>query len=516
MVSEAVLEKSSPAAIDRRALAVVAGATLALHMIAAPGYGYFRDELYYLACAQHLDLGYVDHPPLIAWVAALVRATLGDSLVAIRGVSAAAAAATVWVTGTIAAELGGRRWAQLLAATATMLAPVYMALASVFSMNPLDLLLWAVAWRVVVRALRPDAGAGRGWLGFGALIGVGLLNKLSPLFLAFGVAVGVVAARRWDVLKDRSVWFGAALAGLIFAPHVVWQWMHGFPTREFIANAQATKNLDMAPLTFLAEQALQIGPWALPLWLGGLAYFLGAPAARPWRAIGWAYLAILGVLLASAAKPYYLTPAYTVLLAGGAVAIAGRSEGRPRVRAAILAAVVVLGAVAVPLATPILPVETYVRYAAALGMAPGTDESHEVGRLPQFFADMHGWLEFAGGMSIVYHGLPDEDRARACIFGNNYGEAGAIDRFGRTFKLPPAISTHNSYFLWGPRDCTGEVILIASKSPARLARLFATVEARGLLECGDCMPYENGQTIWVARGPRTPLAELWPALKHYE
>lgn len=221
-------------------------------------------------------------------------------------------------------------------------------------------------------------------------------------------------------------------------------------------------------------------------------------------------------MLASAAKPYYLAPAYTVLLAGGAAEVARRSEGRPWVRAAILAVVVALGAALAPLAVPILPVETYVRYAAALGQAPGTDERHAVGRLPQFFADMHGWLEFAGAMSVAYHSLPDEDRAVACIVGNNYGEAGAIDRFARTFDLPPAISTHNSYFLWGPRDCTGAVILIASKSPERLARLFASVEARGLLECGDCMPYENGQTIWVARGPRTPLPELWPALKHYE
>ena len=139
-----------------------------------------------------------------------------------------------------------------------------------------------------------------------------------------------------------------------------------------------------------------------------------------------------------------------------------------------------------------------------------------VGRLPQFFADMHGWPEFAAAIAAVYESLPADDRARACIAGNNYGEAGAIDRFGPALGLPPAISTHNSYFLWGPRGCTGEVIIIAGKDPARLARMFTSVQAHGRLDCGDCMPYEDGQTMWVARGARVPLSELWPTLKHYD
>lgn len=503
------------APVDRRVLAGLAAAALAVHLLAAPGYGYFRDELYYLACARHLDLGYVDHPPLVAWIAALVRATLGESLLAIRGVSALAAAATVWTAGATAAELGGRRFAQALAATATLVAPVYLALASVFSMNPVDLLLWACAWRLAARALRP--GSTSGWLGFGAVIGLGLLNKLSPLFLAFGVTVGLLAGRRWDVLRDRSWWAGAAFAIGLAAPHLAWQWTHGFPTREFIANAQSFKNLELAPAAFLGEQAMQVGPWALPLWLGGLIFFLRSRAAAPWRALGWAYLAVLAVMLLTAAKPYYLAPAYTVLFAGGAVALERRLAGTVA-RAAILALMLVAGAATAPLAMPLLPVDTYVRYAAALGLAPGTDERHAVGRLPQFFADMHGWPEFAAAFATAYRQLPAEDQARACVVGNNYGEAGALDLFGPALGLPPAISAHNNYFLWGPRGCSGAVLLVAAKAEdrARLAALFAEVTPVGRFDCADCMPYERDQTIWLARGPRVPLAELWPTLKHYE
>jgi hypothetical protein len=500
----------SPAPVSRPVLGLLAALTLLFHLATAPGYGYFRDELYYLACAEHLSLGYVDHPPLVAWIAALVRAVLGTSLHALRLVPALAAAATVYTTGAIAARLGGRRYAQALAALAVMLAPVYLATASVFSMNALDQLAWALCFYLALRAL----DAPRYWLAFGLVAGIGLLNKLSVLFLGFGLLVGLLLARRWDVFKNMSFWLGGAVALLLFAPHLAWQVAHGLPTREFMANAAADKNLALAPLAFLREQALQLGPGALPIWLAGLAALLLAPAARPVRALGWCWLAVLAVMLSTSAKPYYLAPAYTALLAAGAVALESRLR-RPAVRALLLLLVLGPGLLAAPLAKPLLREDAYVRYAAALGVAPGSDERHALGRLPQFFADMHGWPEFAAAIADVYHRLPERERAVACVVGGNYGEAGAIDLFGRPLGLPPAISTHNSYFLWGPRGCTGEVVIVPTRDPQRLARLFARVERAATFDCVDCMPYEDDLPIWLARDARAPLADVWPELKSY-
>ena len=491
-------------------LVVLAALPVVLHLLLGEGYGYFRDELYYLACAQHLDLGYVDHPPLIAWLTAAVRATLGDSLLAVRLVPALALAGTVWTAGLMAAELGGRRFAQFLAALATLCVPVYLSLASVLSMNAIDVLLWAVASLLALRGLRGDR---RAWLRFGVVAGVGLLNKLSVLFLGAGLAVGLVLARR-DVLKDRYLWAGAAIGGAIALPHVVWQVVHGWPTLEFMANARAHKNVALEPLAFLKEQVLQVGPLALLLWLPGLAWLLGRRAARPYRPLGVAYLVILMLMLGTSAKPYYLAPAYTPLLAAGAVLV-GAAIRRPVLRALVVLAIVVPGLVALPLVRPVLAVEDYVAYADALGMAPRTDERQELGRLSQFFADMHGWPEFASTVASVYQALPADEREVACIVGRNYGEAGAIDLFGPGLGLPRAISTHNSYHLWGPRDCTGAVVLIPAKDPAELRELFGRVEAAAVVDCGDCMPYEDGLTIWIARDAHAAIGELWPGLKNY-
>lgn len=169
-----------------------------------------------------------------------------------------------------------------------------------------------------------------------------------------------------------------------------------------------------------------------------------------------------------------------------------------------------------PLARPVLAVERFVAYADALGMAPKTDERQALGRLPQFFADMHGWPEFAATVAAAFAGLPADERAVACVAGRNYGEAGAIDLFGRRLGLPRAISTHNNYFLWGPRDCSGAVMLIPARDPAELREMFTSVEPGAVVDCRDCMPYEDDLTIWVARGPRMAIAELWPQFKNYQ
>jgi hypothetical protein len=180
----------------------------------------------------------------------------------------------------------------------------------------------------------------------------------------------------------------------------------------------------------------------------------------------------------------------------------------------LLALVVASGLAVAPLARPILPTDAYVRYAAALGQQPGTDERHALGRLGQFYADMHGWREWATSVAAVSRTLPVADRARACVFGTNYGEAGAVEYFRRDLELPPAISAHNNYFLWGPGSC-GDVLIVATERDARLRELFASVERAGTTRCGDCMPYENEKPIWVVRGPRQPLPALWPRLKNY-
>jgi 4-amino-4-deoxy-L-arabinose transferase-like glycosyltransferase len=490
-------------------------ATLALQLATCRGYGFFRDELYYLASAEHLGFGYVDHPPLIGLVAWLVRSTLGDSLFAVRFFPAVAHGATVALTARLAREMGGGPAAQLLAGLATALAPIYLGLCGILSMNAFDLVVWAALWLIVSMALR--TGESRWWLLFGVVAGIGLQNKISVLFLGFGVVAGLALSGRWRVFRAWQLWAGGASAGLIFLPHVLWQWHYGWPTLEFMANATREKNVSMPPLVYLREQVVQMSALAAPLWIAGLAALLAGRRLRVFRPVGWAYLAVLAVMLATNAKPYYLAPAYTALFAAGAVAVeAARGPiAGPLVRGGMALLILVSGALSAPLAKPLLPTDAYLRYTAALGMAPSVGERHEMGRLPQHFADMHGWPELASNVAKVFHALPEADRDRACIFAQNYGQAGAVDVFGAPLGLPRAISGHNSYFLWGPRGCTGEVVIALGGDRHGYEESFAAVEQAATHTCVDCMPYENSLPIWVLRRIRVPLAEIWPRVKHF-
>ncbi len=491
------------------------------HLLTSSGYGIFRDELYYLACSEHLAAGYVDQPPLSIFVLWLARHTLGDSLFAVRLVPALLGAGTVALVGLLAKELRGGRLAQALAMTAALVAPEYLGLDHFYSMNAFDLFFWA--WSALLLARITNGAGPRLWLWLGVVLGLGLLNKISVLWLGagLGVALLVTAERRW--LATRWPWLAGGLAAAIFAPHVIWQVAHGWPTLEFIANATGEKMVEVALLDFVAGQVDMMLPFSLPLWLAGLGYLLFHPEGRKHRLLAVVYLTAFAVLAFSgSSRSGYLAPAYTWLFAAGGVAVE-RWLARPRVarwRPALATLMFSLllagGAVAAPLALPLLPVEQHVRYARALGQAPETEEKKELGELGQFFADMHGWEEIVSGVAEVHGRLTPAEREAARVFAPDYGVAGAIDHLGRARGLPPAISGHNNYWLWGPRGWDGRVLIVVGSNEERLRSLFDQVERAGTTDCGYCMPYENGRPIWICRGLKQPVADLWPTVKHFD
>ncbi len=490
-------------------------ATLAFFAATASGYGVFRDELYYIACARHLDWGYVDHPPLVALVGAASLALFGKAWIALRMISALAAAATVFLVGGTARRLGAGRWGRVLAQLLAATAPVYLSLFSIYSMNALDVCIWAGLACIATHLLA--GGNPRLWLAFGALAGVGLQNKLDVVLLGGGLVVGLVLARRFEVFRDRWIWLGGAIAVALFVPHVIWQAQNDWPTREFVERAQQGKITALGPIGFFLAQFVNGGPVGFSFALTGLGWLLAGRDARPFRALGWTALAVLVVLAVSVSKPYYFAPALTILFPAAGAAIERWTSGRWQrsLRGAAVAAVGLTLALA-PLAKPVFAKDRYVRYAEALGVASGSDENHRVGRLPQFFADMHGWRELAEAVAAVHGKLSPEDRSRACVYGQNYGEAAAIDYFGPELGLPPSMSGHNNYWLWGTGSCTGELVLIIGGDQEDHQRNFASVEPGGEFHCSDCMPYESDLTIWVARELKIPIADAWKGSKHYD
>jgi hypothetical protein len=509
------LQPPSAATSDLGILGLLALAKLTFHMTTSHGYGIFRDELYYIACSEHLAFGYVDHPPLSILLLWLSRATLGDSLLAIRFLPAAAGAGAVFLTGLMARELGGRRQAQLLAALTVFFAPVLLALSHVFSMNAFDVLFWAFLAYTVIRILARDEP--RLWVVFGLVAGLGLQNKYSVAFFGLGLVVGLLLSAQRRQLASPWMWLGGALALVLFLPHLVWQVDLGWPSLEFIANARADKIVPVSPVEFLIGQIILVHPLQFPIWLAGLGFLLFGGRMERLRCLGWAYVATFALLTIQQAKVYYLAPVYPMLLAAGAVAI-DEFFGRRRWRwgTPVAAGLVVVGGGAVlPMAVPVLPVESFIAYSRAIGLQEPQMERHERGRLPQQYADMHGWEELVETVARVHHSLPPDDRERVAILARNYGEAGAVDFLGKAHGLPGAISGHNSYYLWGPSDFSGEVLIVLGRSREELSEWFEEVEQVDTVRCDYCMPHQNNVSVYLCRRLRVPVEEAWRMLKGF-
>ena len=490
--------------------------TLLQLLTATDTYGIFRDELYYVANGRHLGLGYVDHPPLIGWISWLTTTLFGESQLALRIFPALAAGLTVVLVCRTARAMGGGLWAQILTGVATALAPLFVGNFGYLSMNAFDVMFWAGALLILTRLLSTEDL--KLWIPFGLVVGLGLENKISVLFLGFGIVVGLILTRDWKHFASRWMWMGGFLAFLLFLPHLLWQATHDWATLDFMRRATQFKNLPISPGDFLGAQVLNMNPLVAPIALAALGFYFFSREGRPFRTLGWASLVILVVMVFQRAKPYYYAPAFPVFFAAGSVAFEGFSARRflGWLRPVYPTLILVSGLVLAPLAKPVLPVETFVRYQEALGMAPGTDERKEVGRLSQFFADRLGWPELAATVAEVYDSLPESDRKRACIFGQNYGQAGAIDFYGPELGLPNAISGHNTYWLWGHGGCTGELVIIIGGDQEDHEQTFASVEKATTYTCQDCMPYENNKPIWVCRDAQLTIDEIWPHLRHYD
>lgn len=510
------LEKTGLAA-DLTVLSGMGAAYGVLHLLFINQYGYFRDELYYIACSDRLAWGYVDHPPLSIAALALIRLLFGDSLPALRFAPALAGAAGILLTGLMARAMGAGRPGQILAASCVMVAPVYLFTTHVYSMNAFDLLFWTVSAFLVVLILKTRDP--RLWLGLGAAVGLGLLNKISLIWLCGGLAFGFLLTPDRRLLRSVWPWVAAALAALLFLPHLLWQVAMGWPTLEFMKNATAEKMADVSYLNFLKMQLNALHPFTVPVWVGGLLYCTLVREGRRWRILGFAFLAVFLFLMASGkARASYLAPAFPMMFAAGGLAIE-RSLDRRRLRWIVPAYVTLLalgGAVAAPLVLPVLPAETLVRYTTALGVKPHQEERTRLGPLPQHFADMFGWEDLTATVARIYETVAEADRARCVIFTENYGEAGAIEFFGKRYGLPPVVSRHNNYWLWGPRGFSGEIVIAVGGDREDEEANFSQVTQAASFDCPMCMPYENGRPIWLGRGLRVDLRELWPRMKTYE
>lgn len=485
-----------------------------LYVIAGANYGYSRDELYYLACGEHVAWGYVDQPPLIAWLAWLLQHTIGTSLYALRLLPALAGAATIVIAGLLAREFGGKRFAMFLTSAATLVGLAFLALTHVFSMNAFDLPLWVLLAWLMARII--NSGNQKLWIAVGAVLGVTLLNKYAVAFFAAGLLLGVVVSPLRRSVARPWFWAGAAIAGLIALPNFLWQMHRGYPFLQLMRNVRANgRDVALPPLAYLADQALLIGFVAALLVPLALVFF-GTRRGRPFVVVGAGFVVMLAMMLVLHGKGPYCVPLYPMMFAAGATMLEQITTGKALKwgRPVFVLLLFVTGALAAPLAFPILPPETFLNYTVKLGIDQPHYENQIRGRLPQFYADMFGWEERVQMVAKYYNGLPPEERSKTVVLASNYGDAGAVDFFGPKYGLPRAIATHQNYWNWGTRGYTGESLILLGGGFGRkqYERRCESLTVVGVPDHTYARPDAN-QPIYHCRGLKQSLQEAWPAMR---
>jgi 4-amino-4-deoxy-L-arabinose transferase-like glycosyltransferase len=459
-------------------------------------YGYHRDELYFIQTGRHLAWGYPDQPPLVPLIARLMTDLAPGSLILLRLPSALAGGVLVLLTGLLTRELGGGRIAQVLAAAVIAVAPVATGASHLLSTTTFDLPAWALLCLILVRILR--TGDNRLWLLAGLVAGVALLDTDLVAFLIAAVVAGVAVAGPRGTF--RSVWFylGGVVALAVWAPYLVWQGSHGWPELSVAHSIATGGSGSSAPWWLIVPEQLVLVPWYFsPIWITGLVRLFRDPELRWCRAVGVAWPVLAIAFMATGGKPYYLAGTFPVLLAAGAQpAVDWAARARVRLRRRLIIAGMAVGLLLMPITLPVLP-------ESVLHDTPIVALNYDAG-------ETVAWPTFVGEIGVAYRSLPAAERAHAVVLTGNYGEAGAVDRFGPADGLPAAYSGHNGFWYWGPPPAWATTAIIVGYDRDQLGFCRSVRLAARLNNHESVKDDEQGAPVWICQ-PSQSWAAIWPS-----
>ncbi len=481
-------------------IGTLAAGKVAFQLLTADLYGAHRDEFYYLESGHHLAWGYVDNPPLVPVLYRLQEAAFGHSVVALAAVPAVLGGVYVVLAACLAAELGGGRGAQGTAAVVAWLGPIFLTTSHFLSTVSLDLVVWALASWLVLRMVR--TGDTRYWLAVGAVCGIGLLTKDTVLVWVGSAGVGLLLTPQRALLRSRWLAAGVALALVLAVPNLVWEATHHWATLEFLRTLRA-ENAATDLVQFVPLQLAVVTLVGTVVWVAALVALGRRPEWRSQRWLAYGYATAFALLWALGGKGYYLGSWYLPLVALGAVVVEQRWS--VRTRRLLVAGLVVSGLATAPLFTPVLPPRTAV--------AAGLDTANKD------LGGMLGWPSVVDRIARVVRALPAGERGTVVLLTQDYSEAGAVDFYGPALGLPPAISGHNSFWLWGyGHPAPGAVVVAVGLSASFVHRYWASATDVATLGAGGppIDPQERGAAVWVCRDQRVPWPTLWPATRHYD
>jgi Dolichyl-phosphate-mannose-protein mannosyltransferase len=476
----------------------VAGLLTAVLIALSGRYGYHRDELYFIECGKHLAWGYPDQPPLVPLIARLMTDLAPGSLVLLRLPSAVAGGVLVLLTALLTRELGGRRSAQVLAAGVVAVAPVVTGASHLLSTTAFDLPAWALLCLILLRILR--TGQLRLWLLAGLVAGVALLDTDLVAFLIVAVVAGLVVVGPRATFRSGWFYAGGVIALGLWSPYLVWQASHGWPELSVAHSIAAGNSGSSAPWWLIVPEQLVLVPWYFsPIWIAGLVRLFRGPG---WcRAVGVAWPVLAVLFMVTGGKPYYLAGMLPVLIAAGAQpAVDWAARGHARARRRLLIAGMAVGLLVFPITLPVLPV-------TLLHNTPIVALNYDTG-------ETVGWPAFVGEIAAAYRGLPPGQRGTTIVLTSNYGEAGAVDRFGPADGLPLAYSGHNAFWYWGPPPAAAATALVIGYDRDQLGFCRSVRLAARLDNHVAVHDDEQGAPVWICQ-PSQSWAAIWPSQRYF-
>ncbi len=503
-------------------------ANFVLHVATGLQYGLFSDENYYYAMSNHLDFGYVDVTPITAWLMALSRFLLGDSIAAMRVFPALAGSFTMLFAALTARKMGGGKFAQVLTALAVMLAPMYTAIFSTFIYDAFDQLMSAIVIFMAAKILHGEDSP-KTWVLFGLLIGIGIMVKITIGFLVLSLVFGLLLTRARRYFKSKWLWRSAAIAFACFVPYIIWQCIHGFPIIYYLSVYTPTRTVFPSVWQLFLNLWLSFNPLAVLLWLGGLI-LLFTKRGREFRVFGWAFLFYFALAAVLYVKFYALGGVLLPVTAFGAVCLERNFRSPEKqapvkkkkwlsrtLKGAYVSILCAVGLALAPLNMPVLPPADTAAYNRAVGLSRYVRwETIPSSGLPMLLSGRIGWEELAKRVSEVYYDLPEDDRKNCGILCMNYGELGALDYYSKKYKLPQAISGQLSCYYWGYGSYDGKCLIMVgcgNVSTRTLEFTFEDVTAVRGPHFQYVSYYENDVPIYICRGLKVPLGEFWESVR---
>lgn len=474
---------------------IAAGAVFVLLVAVSGRYGYHRDELYFLAAGHHLAWGYPDQPPFVPFLAHVMSSIAPGSLPLLRLPSAIASAVDVLLAARLAREFGASRGGQTLAAAAMATAPFLIGSGHLTSTATFDLTAWTALLYLFVRILR--TGNDRLFVVAGVIAGVGLMDNDLVAFLLAGLGVGVLISGPRGLFRSRWLWVGVVIAAAMWAPYLIWQGQNGWPELTVSRNIASGGSGSSTPRWALVPMQLVLGNlWLTPVWVVGLWRLFRAAAVRWARSIAWCWLFLVVAFTTGGGKAYYLTGMLAVLLAAGAQPALEWARWRPsRVRTGWIGAVITT-VIALFITLPLVPL-------SQLGKSGLVGANYDLG-------ETVAWPTYVHEIAAVYQRAgPD-----AAILGSNYGEAGAVDRYGPADGLPKAYSPHNGFWWWGPPPSGASTVVTIGYPENYLLRYFQRCTLGTRLDNHlDVNNDEQRAHVFVCNGIRGSWSTIWPRLK---